>query len=463
MFIGREEELKSIKTRLDSSGYELGVVYGQRRIGKTSIIMEAIKGYNHLYFLARDASYYNNLAYFSEQYRKYLKVPFTPSFETFDALFDSILEQASEQKTIIVIDELPFLAKNYPGIISYLQGVCDEIKRNNQDIKIILSGSDMSFMVDLLENKAKPLYQRSTFKIHVKPMIFSDAVEMLSGLSSVDIIKYLSIFGNRPYYLDKIDKSLSFEENIVSLCFDKNSILLDAPNITLPLGYASNSIFVSIIIAISQRKKRVKDIADALKIEGNALSTYLSRMMEGTAIEKRSMFNGNHKTNYYEISDPFMRFYYRIIYPYQAEIDNGLGLSVYKELKDDIEDSINHGFEDVVISYLDEQNQLLLLPEPFHPFQKYIVDNSALGRSIDIDALADSLNKKTLLVVEAKFRNKNLSSNVLEHLKESASIFASKYQSVYYYLFSKTSFSDDLLKLNDPKVKLISIDMMCSK
>ena len=462
MFIGRKEELESIKTRLDSNGYELGIIYGQRRIGKTSIILEAIKDYSHLYFLARDASYRNNLDYFTTQYSKYLKTPFTPFFDTFDALFDSILEQVSKQKIVIVIDELPFLAKNYPGVISYLQGFCVEIKRNGLDIKIILSGSDMSFMVDLLENKAKPLYQRSTFKIHVKPMVFSDAVEMLKGLSNLDIIKYLSIFGNRPYYLDKINKSLSFEDNIINLCFNKSSILLDAPNITLPLGYTTNSIFVSILIAISQRRKRVKDIADELRIEDNALATYLLRMMEGTAIEKRSMFNGNRKTNYYEITDPFMRFYYRIIYPNQSEIENGLGYSIYKETKDDVEDIINHSFEDVVISYLNEQNQLLLLPEPFHQFQNYVVDNSSLGRSIDIDALADSLNGKTLLVVEAKFRNRSLSMKVLEHLKESASIF-SKYQNIHYYLFSKSSFSDDLLKLDDSRVKLITIDTMCSK
>ena len=78
MFIGRKEELDCIKTRLDGNGYELGIIYGQRRIGKTSIILEAIKDYNHLYFLARDASYRNNLDYFSAQYRKYLKTPFTP-------------------------------------------------------------------------------------------------------------------------------------------------------------------------------------------------------------------------------------------------------------------------------------------------------------------------------------------------------------------------------------------------
>ena len=54
MFIGRAEELKTIKERLDSSRFELGVIYGQRRIGKTSIILEAIKGYQYIYLLSRD-------------------------------------------------------------------------------------------------------------------------------------------------------------------------------------------------------------------------------------------------------------------------------------------------------------------------------------------------------------------------------------------------------------------------
>ena len=115
----------------------------------------------------------------------------------------------------------------------------------------------------------------------------------------------------------------------------------------------------------------------------------------------------------------------------------------------------------MVISYLDEQNQLSLLPKVFQEFKGYTADNSILGRSIEIDAVANSLDDKTLLVVEAKFKEKNLSLEVLNHLKESASIFFNKYQDIYYYLFSKTSFSNDLLKLNDAKVKLISIDTMC--
>ena len=72
-------------------------------------------------------------------------------------------------------------------------------------------------MVDLLNNKAKPLYQRSTFKIHVGPLCFSDAVKMLEGFDNQDKVKYLSIFGTRPYYLERIAKGWDFATNITDL------------------------------------------------------------------------------------------------------------------------------------------------------------------------------------------------------------------------------------------------------
>lgn len=462
MFIGRENELSILKSRLNSPNYELGIIYGQRRIGKTSLIIEATKEFDSLYFLSRDDSYQNNLSYFSDVYRQYLNLPYSPSFKTFDELFNTIVE-SSKKKLVIVIDELPFLAKSYPGILSYLQLLCDKLKRENRDIKIVLSGSDMSFMMDLLNNKAKPLYQRSTFKIHVLPMLFSDAAKMLDGINNIDTIKYLSIFGNRPYYLDKIDKNKTFEDNIISLCFDDGSILLDAPNLTLPLGYVTNSTYIAILVALANHKNRVKEISDQLHIADNALSIYLSRMLEGGSIEKRTMFKGSQRTNYYEISDPFIRFYYRVMYMSLMDIERGLGESVYKTKQTIIEDIINHGFEDAVISYLDELNRNNNLPNTYHSFQKYKVDNSKLGRSIEIDALSDSLDGTSLLAVEAKFKNKNLSLQVLEHLKENVSLFAKNFKNVDYYLFSKSSFGNDLLNLKDNNVHLISLETMLIK
>ncbi len=460
MIIGRKEELSLIESKLRTDGYELGVVYGQRRIGKTSIIVESIKNYRHIYFLAREDSYQNNLRYFSDEYRKYAKLAFLPDFQTFDALFDTILESVNDEKLVITIDELPFLAGVYPGIVSYLQGFCDKIKITGKNIKILLSGSNMSFMLDILTNKGKPLYQRATFKIFVKPMLFSDAVNMLDGLPNIDIAKYLSIFGNRPYYLEKIDKKKSFEENLISLCFNSGSILIDAPNMTLPLGYTTNSTYISILLAISSHKTKIKEMTDLLKIDDRTLATYLGRMLETASIDRRLAFNGNKKSVYYEISDPFIRFYYKTIYPNLPDIDRGLGEKIYQMSLNSIEDSVNHGFEDAVISYLDERNQKGTLPNVFHQFRNYKVDNSELGRSVEIDVISDSLDKKTLLAGEAKFKNKNVSLSKLEHLKRSVSIFASKYQHVYYFMFSKTSFSNDLLALHDPAVELISLEKM---
>ena len=463
MFIGREVELKVLKNKYKNDNFELGIIYGQRRIGKTSLILESAKSYKHIYLLSRSTSYQDNLLYFNNEYKKFLNSSLPLNFTSIDEILLSLKELSKNQKLIVIIDELPFLAKVYPGIVSFLQGYTDALKRENINMKLILSGSDVSFMLDLLENKAKPLYQRATFRIHVLPMIFSDAAKMLENIDDFDKVKYLSIFGNRPYYLEKIDKNKSFDENIIELCFSNNSILIDAPNITLPLGYSGNSAYISILTAISNRKHKVKEIADYLQLDSKVLSTYLKRMSDSESVEKRETFNGNHKTNYYEISDPFIRFYYKLIFLNIEDIQRGLGKEIFKSNLKVIDSIIEHGFEDVVNSYMDEKNLNGELNAIYHSFKKYSVDNSILGRSVEIDGLSESLDKRSLLVIEAKYRNKDISLKVLNHLKESASIF-SGYKNKVYYLFSKTSFADDLVRHKSENIKLISLaDMFTMK
>lgn len=458
MFVGRSKELSLLKEKFDSDSLELGVIYGQRRIGKTSIILESIKQYDYIYFLSRDTNLQENLNYFTSVFKEKMNLPYDPFFKTFDALFDALFKTISE-KTIVIIDELPFLAKVYPGIISILQGVMDTAKQNNVTRKILLSGSDSSFMVDLLENKAKPLYQRATFKMHVMPMLFSDAIKMLNSFSAVDIVRYLSIFGSRPYYLDKLAKNKSFDENLLSLCFDNKSILIDAPNITLPIGYSSNSTYISILIALSNRKHKIKEMANYLNIDEKSLSTFLARMLDSESIDKRDVFNGNRKSVYYEISDPFIRFYYQLIYPYLRDIENGYGEEVFKNHLDKLLKIIEHGFEDVCNSYIHELSIGKKLPYVYRDIKKYNADNSPIGRSIQIDGISESFDGKHLLVVEAKFRDKDISLEVLDHLKESVSIFKG-YKSIDYYLISKKSFADNIKNLNDRHVHLITLDIM---
>ena len=141
-------------------------------------------------------------------------------------------------------------------------------------------------------------------------------------------------------------------------------------------------------------------------------------------------------------------------------IERSLGEEIFKNNINIIENVICHGFEDVVNSYMDELNEKNELPFVCNPFKKYDASNSQLGRPIEIDGLADSLDNTRLLVTEAKFKNENISIEVLNHLKESTSIFNGKYKEIYYYLFSKTSFTNELSTMNSKYVKLFTLDDM---
>ena len=129
---------------------------------------------------------------------------------------------------------------------------------------------------------------------------------------------------------------------------------------------------------------------------------------------------------------------------------------------DKINKIIEHGFEDVTNSYIHELNINHQLDYVYHDIRKYVVDNSILGRSVEIDGLSDSFDKKHLLVIEAKFRDKDISKEVLDHLIESASVFKG-YKTKTYYLISKKSFADNIKDIKDENVHLITLDIMFQK
>ena len=111
----------------------------------------------------------------------------------------------------------------------------------------------------------------------------------------------------------------------------------------------------------------------------------------------------------------------------------------------------------IVVSYLTEKNRKGELGFSYETIRGYNVYNSKIDRYIELDGLAKGIGKakNRLLVVECKYRTKKLSLSVLEHMKESLSVFPAEFYDIY--LFSKSVFADDILALNDPLVHLISV------
>ena len=163
---------------------------------------------------------------------------------------------------------------------------------------------------------------------------------------------------------------------------------------------------------------------------------------------------GNKKTNYYEIGDPLLRFWYTFIFDNQERIKTN-GERVYQEVKENIHQFICRWFEEVCRLYVQQLNIDGELKEVFPKVQTYKVEKSKLGRSVEIDGLA--LSNDTLLVLECKYRTIPFNMEMLEHLQESASVFAEKYKRKY-YIFSKAGFTNEVKQAKGDNVKIYAME-----
>ena len=458
MFVGRVSELAELEQRWKRGQFEFGVVYGARRIGKTTLLQEFIKGKTAFYFQARKADEKDNLTAFSREFRKMQGVDEHVSYNSFPDAFDSIVDFSKKQRLILIIDEISYLCQKSKALLSLLQFYIDGAFREAQ-LMIILSGSNVSFMEEILNNRNDPLYQRATFQVHLEKMPFDEARQFVSDLSTEEQAQYLGLFGAHPYYLGMIDHTASFLENVRRLLYSKYGTLLDAPEKIMPAGVSDQNMYNSVIQAVAKGKRFSKEIAEAVGVENNYVAKYLSSLLQMQVLEKRESFIRNKKTNYYAVSDHLLRFWYRFIFDQRDVIQNGFGDVLFSEDQEGIEDFIARSFEDVALLWMEEQNRQGRLPVYFGTIRNYKVENSKLDRSVELDGLAEGLGKKKnhLLVVECKYRKTPFSMNMLTHLRESVSLF-DEYDVIDYYLISKSGFTDEITAMSDPKIHRITLN-----
>jgi len=458
MFVGRVAEMTELEQRWKRGQFEFGVVYGTRRIGKTTLLQEFMKGKTAFYFQARKADEKDNLTAFSREFRKMQGLDEHASYNSFSDAFDSIVDFSKKQRMVLIIDEIAYLCQKSKALLSLLQFYIDGAFRKAQ-LMVILSGSNVSFMEEILNNRNDPLYQRATFQMRLEKMPFGEARQFVSDMSAEEQAQYLGLFGSHPYYLGMIDHAVSFRENVRSLLYSKYGTLLDAPEKIMPAGVSDQNMYNSIIQAVARGKRFSKEIAEAVGVENNYVAKYLSSLLQMQVLEKRESFIRNKKTNYYVVSDNLLRFWYRFIFDQRNVIQNGFGEILFAEDQDGIFDFIARSFEDVALLWMEEQNRDGKLPVYYGLLRNYTVENSRLNRSVELDGLAEGLgkNKNHLLVVECKYRKTPFSMNMLAHLQESVSLF-DEYEVIDYYLISKSGFTDEIVAMNDPHIHRMTLN-----
>lgn len=169
--LGRKEELNHLNELYNSDCFEYLVMYGRRRVGKTTILQEFAEHSNALFFSAREKNDALNLEDFSKVIQYHFDKNFIASFKSWEDAFNYIGEKATE-KIAVIIDEFPYIIDENPSVKSILQHV---IERNwkKKNIFLILCGSSVSIMESDVMGRKSPLHDRQTSTLEIKPLMLA--------------------------------------------------------------------------------------------------------------------------------------------------------------------------------------------------------------------------------------------------------------------------------------------------
>lgn len=459
-FYGRENELEELNKLYNKDGFKFVVVYGRRRVGKSSLIQKFIDEDKkpNISFMALEQNDKHNLDSFSEVViKKYSAAKsYLSSFSSWDKAFDYIIEQAGKEKLVIFIDEYPYIAGSNASISSVLQKYIDGAFKST-NITLILCGSSMSFMETQVLGHKSPLYGRRDMQFKIEPFDYLDSAKFFDAWSNEDKAIAYAVTGGIPQYLNKLKAYENIADGIKNEFLKKNGSLYEEPRNLLMQELREPAVYNSIIRAIASGATKPNEISLKVGEESKKVSKYILTLISLHLVKKESpIFNTQERSGIYSVSDNMFRFWYKFVMDNNVNIESGMYDYVYeKKIFPDLSDYMGHIFEDICIQFFRRQNTNMKLPFVFDEIGRWWGNNPVKKCQEEIDIIAAS--KDSAIFGECKWKQ-SVGMEVLENLKRKASLFK-QFDKKYYYLFAKGSFTQALQNetRKDDTVKLITL------
>ena len=441
---GRMLELQSLDRLFERNEFTFAVIYGRRRVGKTSLIGEFINRGNKkaIRFTATENTDIINRENFSQSvFSVYPDLSSIGCFPTWESAFSYIALQSKAERLVVAIDEYPYLAKAYPAISSEIQK-CIDILFSDTGIMLVLCGSSMSFMENQVLGYQSPLYGRRTSQYKILPLDYYDSAEFLPNASLHDKLLGYGVTGGIPQYLNAISQDESIEGSISRMFFSKDGFLYEEPQNLLKQELREPALYNSIITAIACGSSRLVDISNKVREPDSKTAKYIKNLTDLGIVEKEApIFSKSERNGSYSIKDNMYRFWHRFVPSLVTLIEAGYDNIYDMRVKPFIPEYMGRTFETICRQYLLRLNVKDRLPFLFDTIGRWWGGNPITKQESEIDIVAAS--KDSLIIAECKWQNEGVGKKVYAELREKSALFTGR--EIYYYLFSKSGFTDALL------------------
>lgn len=440
-FVDRARELERIAKAINAGKPGLIVVYGRRRVGKSTLIRHALDETRDVYFQADETQTANQLMLMAKAVAMVYSGFDRVVYPDWTALLEA-LNYRAEKNSTICLDEFPYLVKSCPSLPSVIQRFWDTGK---PIFNLILCGSSQQSMYSEILNASSPLYGRSDCTIKLQPIDVEFIGEAMSIDSSSLAIAHYSLWGGIPRYWQLAECESSFENAVKNLLLSPDGTLADEPTRLLRDDLRDVVLSRTILSIIGNGVNRLSEIAARMGKAATELSLPMRRLIEMGFIERETPFGENTKNSkrsIYKINDQFMSSYYRFVAPNASLITMGKADVIWQNMQDALSTHIAGEWERLCRKYISGNSfDGITYGEALRWWGTAYNETTKKGRQMELDIVAQSLDGKHLLVGECKWANADYAQRLLEELKDNVAClpFAKNYKSIYYVLCLRES------------------------
>ena len=467
-FVDRQMELSLLDDLCQREGSQFLILYGRRRIGKTRLLTHWLKKREerHFFWVATQTSAVNQLRHFSQALFSFLnpgsRIEPTFSYASWESAFDEVQRAAAQERFIVILDEFTYLLQANPEVSSILQHVWDHKLKENTNVFLIITGSLAGMLQRHILEYNAPLYGRATARLRLEALSFGALGELFPNFRTDQRVAVYAIAGGVPAYLEQFDDQLTIADNLRQrIVTPINAMLGDAVFLLHEqLGELNN--YMAIIEAVAAGAHVLSDIANLAGISRTNISKYLSVLQELGYVARRVPATMRRpeksRKGHYVISDPYMRFYFRFLYPNLDFIEKGMQEQAISLIKDHLVDFIGtHTFEELCrewVSVQGDSGNLPFLPERVGSFW---------SKEVQVDVVGISWRTKDILLGECKWITGDVGLGVLRHLTEqSAHVIPAGDWNIHYAFFTRHGFTqpaqEEAKELNATLVTLEGIE-----
>lgn len=458
-FIDRQSEMETLEQEYHRSEASFVVIYGRRRVGKTSLINEFCKSKPALYYLATEESESQNRMAFRDMVADYLENPLISqaSFDRWDDLFSLLVKEANpEKRLVVVLDEFQYLGKTNKAFPSVFQRIWDTIL-SHHNVMVILCGSLVTLMSAQVLDYESPLYGRRTAQIHMRPLPFRFYGDFFEGKSRRELVEFYSVTGGVPKYIELFEGESDVYRAISHSVLNPDSFLFDEPTFLLQKEVSEIGNYFSIIKAIAAGNQKAGAIASRLEVPQTHLSRYLKTLISLDMVEREvpvtELNPNNSKKSLYRLKDNFLQFWFQFVQPGLSYLESGHKEMVLNRIeKSFVDRHVAYVYEDICRDRLWELSAQGDVPVFLERVGRWW---DAGEREIDVVGLSEVDN--AIVFGECKFRNTPVGVDTLTELEEKSTHvkWGKPGREEYFVLFSIAGFSDALREIAQKKANFV--------